>query len=269
MIPQLRGANALLTGGSQGLGPLIARELAQAGVNLALAARSAEKLRAVAAEVAALGVTAVAIPADLTREADRLDLVARAAEALGPMDILINNAGLEPIGRFVRRTASEIEQAVTTNLTAPALLARAVLPGMLERRRGHIINMASLAGKLGLPYNAIYGATKAALLAWSHALAVELEGTGVSVSVVAPGYVSEVGMFSRHNAVAPGLLGESTPGDVVRGVMKALRTGATEVIVNPRPFQPVHAAYILAPRLLLAVMRRLGVMDFFRRTYDV
>jgi short-subunit dehydrogenase len=269
MIPQLRGANAILTGGSQGLGPLIARELALAGVNLVLAARSADKLKAVADEVAALGVAVVSLPTDLTREADRLQLIRRAEDALGPIDLLINNAAIEPIGGFIRKTPAEIEQTVTTNVTAPAVLARAVLPGMIERRRGHIVNMASLAGKLGLPYNAIYGATKAALIAWSDALRVELDGTGVSVSVIAPGYVTEAGMFSRHNATAPGLLGSSSPGEVVRGVMRALQNDLNEVVVNPRPFAPLHALYVLAPGFVIGAMKRLGILGFLKKTYDV
>ncbi|MBL8046845.1 MAG: SDR family NAD(P)-dependent oxidoreductase, partial [Anaerolineales bacterium] len=104
MITPLRGANALLTGGSQGLGALTARALAQAGVNLALTARSADKLQAVAEEAKRFGVQAVAIPADVTVAADRERLVREAEAALGQIDILINNAGLEPIGRFVSRT---------------------------------------------------------------------------------------------------------------------------------------------------------------------
>jgi len=269
LIPQLRGANAILTGGSQGLGPLIARELALAGVNLALAARSADRLKAVADEVAQLGVAVVAIPADLTREADRLQLIRRAEDALGPVDLLINNAAIEPIGGFIRKTPAEIEQTVTTNVTAPAVLARAVLPGMIERRRGHIVNMASLAGKLGVPYNAIYGGTKAALFAWSDALRIELEGSGVSVTVIAPGFVTDTGMYSRHYAKPPALLGESRPADVVAGVMRALQHGDHEVVVNPRPFAPMHALYALAPGFLVGAMKRLGIMDFLKKTYDV
>lgn len=247
---------------------MIARDLAQAGVNLALAARSAEKLQTVADEIASLGVRAAAFPADLTQDADRQRLVQDVEASLGPIDILINNAGVEMNSRFVRKTPAEIEQIIVTNVIAPMQLTRAVLPGMLERRRGHIITMSSLAGKLGVPYGSVYGASKAAVFAWSAALRVELEGTGVSVSVVAPGYVSEVGIFAGHKTRAPRLLGESRPDDVVRGVRRALERDLAEVIVNPRPFWPIHVLYVIAPNLVVATMRRIGMLRFFERTYD-
>lgn len=268
MIKDLRNANALLTGGSQGLGALMARALAQAGVNLVLTARSADKLQAVADEAKRFGVKAVTIPCDVTLATDRERLVREAEAALGPLDILINNAGAELVGNFLSKTPAELEQMITTNLTAPILLTRAIIPNMVARRRGHVVNLASLAGKMGLPFNATYGGTKAALLAWSSALRLELEGSGVSVSVVTPGYVSKMGMFSRHNSKAPALLGESKPEDVARGVLRALTTGAPEVIVNPRPFWPMHAAYVLAPELMVKSMHSLGIIKFLKRTYD-
>lgn len=269
MITPLQGANALLTGGSQGLGALTARVLAQAGVNLALTARSVDKLQAVAEEAKRFGVKAMAIPADVTVAADRERLVREAEAALGQIDILINNAGIEPIGRFVNRSNAEIEGTVLTNLTAPALLTRAVLPGMLARKRGHILSLASLAGKMGVPYNAIYASTKAAIFAWSDSLRIELEGTGVSVSVIAPGFVTETGMFSRHYHKPPMLLGESQPQAVVNAVLRALQRGDDEVLVNPMPFAPMVALYALAPKFLVSAMKQLGIMGFLKKTYDV
>jgi short-subunit dehydrogenase len=226
-------------------------------------------LQAVAEDAKRFGVKAVAIPADVTVAADRERLVREAEAALGQIDILINNAGLEPIGRFVSRSNAEIEATVTTNLTAPALLARAVLPSMLARKRGHIVNLASLAGKLGVPYNAIYASTKAAMFAWSDSLRIELEGTGVSVSVIAPGFVNETGMFSRHYHQPPALLGESQPQAVVNAVLRALQKGENEIIVNPMPFAPMVALYALAPKFLIGMMKQLGIMGFLKKTYDV
>jgi short-subunit dehydrogenase len=268
LIPQLRGANAILTGGSQGLGALMARELALAGVNLALAARSADKLKAVADEVASLGLAVVAIPADLTREADRQQLVQRAEDALGPVDILINNAGIMDNGAFVRKTPAEIEAMITTNITAPLLLTRAVLPGMLERRRGHIVNISSTAGGGFSSYTGVYAATKAALRSWHTALRVELEGTGVSTSVILPGYVTEVGVFAVLNAHPHWLFGTVKPEAVAQAVMRSLHRDEIEIVVNPLPIRPLFMLYALSPRLAIALGHVLGVVKSWKQLYD-
>ena len=118
----LHGKNAILTGGSMGLGAYTARALAREGVNLALAARSADKLEAVADEVAALGVRAIAVPTDVSKAADREALVARAGAELGAIDILINNAGVEQIIAFDDETPENITRTIEVNLLATMLL---------------------------------------------------------------------------------------------------------------------------------------------------
>ncbi|MBL8056984.1 MAG: SDR family NAD(P)-dependent oxidoreductase [Anaerolineales bacterium] len=264
----LHGANAILTGGSLGLGPRFARALAERGVNLVLAARSADKLQAVAGELAGLGVRVVPLAADLTREADRARLAAEAEAALGPIDLLINNAGVEINSRFARKTAAEIDQIITTNVIAPMQLTRLVLPGMLARRRGHIVNLASLAGKLGTPFGSVYGASKAAVLAWSWALRVELEGTGVSVSTLSPGFVTETGLFAYHRTAAHPLLGVSTPADVVRGLLRAVEQAPVEVVVAARPFWLFQALNVFSPGLVMWLNQLTGVRAFLQRIYD-
>ena len=268
MITNLHGATALLTGGSQGLGPYIARALAAQGVKLVLAARTADKLASVSREIASTGALCVPIVADITNAQDRARLVSEAEAAIGPLDIVVNNAGVERGGSFVRRSAAEIAEVIDTNVTAPMLLTWLVLPGMLARRRGHVVNIASLAGKVGYPYAAVYGGTKAAIIAWSGALRVELEGTGVSVSVVSPGYVKGAGMFDEHYVKPPSVLSETTPDAVAAGVLRALRENPIEVAVSGRPFWPVHALYTVAPRPVLALFRRLGVFDYMRTMLD-
>lgn len=267
MIRPLRGANALLTGGSQGLGPLMARQLAEAGINLALSARSADKLEAVAQSLRDTGVRVVVVPADVTNGSDRVRLLAHTERVLGPIDILINNAGLENNGRYQEKSPAEITQLIDVNVTAPMLLTRAALPAMLERGRGHVVNLGSLAGKLGLPWGSIYGATKAAIIAWSNALTTELAETGVSVSVITPGWVSDTGMFAVHKRRAHPVLGESKPQAVAKAVLKALQTGAPEIIVNPMPFGPLQAINSVAPGVIRWAMGSLGVNRFLRETY--
>jgi short-subunit dehydrogenase len=268
MPTALHGATAIVTGASQGLGPFIARALAAERVNLALAARSAGKLDDVVRNVAALGVRCVAVPADVTSAADRDRLVDEVERALGPVDILVNNAGVEHGGRFVTRSPAEIAQLVETNVLAPMLLARRVLPGMIARGRGHVVNIASLAGKVGYPYAAVYGGTKAALIAWGNALRIELEGTGVSVTTVSPGYVKDAGMFAAHYVKPPATLGETTPDAVARAVVHALQRDPLEIDVSPRPFWPVQVMFAAAPRQSVALLRRLGVIDYLKRMLD-
>lgn len=267
MIRPLRNSIALLTGGSQGLGPLIARELAEAGVHLALAARSADKLEAVAHSLKDTGVRLAVVTGDVTSAADRARLLAQTEAVLGPIDILINNAGLENNGRYQDKSLAEIQQLIDVNVSAPLLLARAVLPAMLARRRGHIINLASLAGKLGLPYGSVYGGTKAAILAWSAGLRLELDGSGVSVTAISPGYVSDTGMFAVHRRKAHPMLGESKPQAVAAAVLRALRTNPAEIVVNPLPFAPLQAAGALIPSLVPWAMKTMGLLKFFRDTY--
>lgn len=264
MLSSLRNRNAILTGGSRGLGPLIAEALAAEGINLALVARTPEPLE----EVASRFPNCVAIPADLSDTVQVETAVAEARAQLGDIDILINNAGVEHGGSFRSRTSEELEQVIATNLTAPVLLSRLLLPGMLERGQGHIVTIASLAGKIALPYAATYSGTKAALTAWSQSLAIELAGTGVSSSVVNPGFVSETGMFASHGIKAPAYLSEVSPRQVVAAVLTALKEGPPEIVVSGRPFKPLAVLHAVAPQTLQALMRRLGLFDFLRKHFD-
>ena len=221
-------ANAIVTGASRGLGVHIARALAISGVNIAVAARSAQQLEAVGAGLVSLGVKAVAIRADVTVAAERQGLVDRAAAELGPIDILVNNAGTELFSRYTDLDPTEIEAMVNLNLTAPLLLIRAVLPGMLDRGRGHIVNLSSAAGKVATPFEAVYSATKFGLVGATHALRAEHLGSPVGFSVVCPGFVRQDGMYARYEAqglTVPLLVGTTTPQKVASAVLKA--TGRT------------------------------------------
>ncbi|GMU57991.1 MAG: oxidoreductase [Candidatus Xenobia bacterium] len=264
----LEGKNILLTGGSRGLGPLIATALAERGANLALVARSREPLEEVAGRLRTMGARCVTRPTDLSDSGQLPGLVEEVERELGPVDILINNAGLEYTGRFTSRPPEEIEQLLATNVAAPMILTRLILPAMLERNQGHIVTIASLAGKIALPYAAVYSGSKAAVLAWSNSLRIELRRTGVRCSLVTPGYVLETGMFASHGATPPGYLKAVTPPQVVAGVLKALLENREEVVVSGRPFKPMQTAYAAAPRLLTALLDKIGLFDWFERTYD-
>lgn len=268
----LKNANAILTGGSRGIGPYIARALAREGVNIALAARDQQRLEAVREEVAALGVKAVSVPTDVRSPDDRARLIEQASSELGPIDLLVNNAGIEVASEFAQLDPADIEDSIAINLTASVLLMRMVLPGMVERRRGHVVNMASLAGKLPMAYDSVYSATKFALVGLSHAVREELRGSGVGVSVICPGFVSDAGMYVdgvvEHGLEAPSIAGTSKPEDVAAAVVRVIRRNVAEAIVTPLSGRPLVAIGGVFPGVGMAMMRRTGVTAMFRQVAE-
>ena len=264
-MKDLRGANAILTGGSRGIGPYIGRALAREGVNVALAARSTHALTQAAQVLTAFGVRACAIPTDLSDPAARVALLERAEFELGPIDILINNASIAQAVPFACQTFTQIVQMIETNLVAPLMLTRLIVPKLLQRGRGHVVTIGSLNGKKGAPFFATHSATKAALIEWTAALRNELHGTGVSASVVCPGLVSKAGWWATRKQLVPRLLGASPPERVAAAVVGAIRHDWLEVMVNRTPVRPALALNALAPQLMSALVRRLGYVEFVRR----
>jgi len=264
-VEDLRNSVALVTGASRGIGPHIARALAREGAHVALAARSLPALEAVAADLRSSGARVAVLDADVGLPAACASLVARAEEALGPVDVLVNNAGVETEGPFLSLAPETIVETVAVNLTGAILLARQALPGMLARRRGHVVNVASLGGKKGAPFDAVYCATKAGLIEWTGALRSELDGTGVSLSAICPGYVTGEGMFARFGIPAPRIIGSCTPEQVAAAVVDAIRRDLPEVIVNSMPMRPLLALSALSPRLGLWFLEALGITAFQRR----
>jgi uncharacterized protein len=185
------GGAALVTGASSGIGLEIARLLAARGMNLILMARSEDDLRILARQLnQAHRVDVVALAADLAaRDAD-----ARLAEVLSKtdltVDLLVNNAGVGVYGPFANQGVAREAEMIRLNTIAPTILTALFLPGMLRRRHGRILNIASTAAFAPTPWLGTYGATKAFLLSWTHALDVELKGTGVRAQVCCPGTTS-------------------------------------------------------------------------------
>jgi short-subunit dehydrogenase len=222
-VKDLKNKLVLLTGASSGLGPYIARRLDSEGCRFILSARRPEELDRVAAELREARV----IPADLSQrgEAERL------AQAAGPVDILVANAGVPASGRLTDFEIDQLDRALDVNLRAPMVLARLLLPGMLERKDGHLVLMASLAGKVPAPKSSVYNATKFALRGFGHALAAELRRTGVGVSVVSPTFVDEAGMFAESGARVPVRLVK--PGQVADAVVRGILRRKVEIVVAP------------------------------------
>ncbi len=183
---RLDGKAALVTGASGGLGDAIARALHGQGCKVALSGTRLEALQSLAAS---LGDGAYVCPADL-RDPDATDpLIAAAEAACGPLHILVNNAGMTRDGLAMRMKDADWQMVLDVDLTAPFRLARAAMRGMVKRRSGRIIGISSIVGAVGNPGQANYAAAKAGLVGMSKSLAHELGGRGVTVNVVAPGYI--------------------------------------------------------------------------------
>lgn len=180
----LKDRHVLVTGASRGVGRSIAEALAQRGARLTLVARNAQALQLVADQLGG-----VAIPTNLADKDAVLGLPEAAEQANGPVDVLVNNAAASIVGAFPDRTASEIRTLLETNLLAPVELSRALLPGMIDRGRGAVVNISSVGGELALRNFSTYGAAKAALNSMTHSLRRELRGTGVDSMLVVLGSI--------------------------------------------------------------------------------
>ncbi|MBN1828532.1 MAG: SDR family NAD(P)-dependent oxidoreductase [Deltaproteobacteria bacterium] len=264
-MKELKGMAVLLTGGSRGIGPMLAEALANRGASIALTARSTDALQDVATRIGKLGSRVVALPADLGNSSQREQLVADVLKEFGTIDALVNNAGLETEGAYAELSWPAIRETIEVNLVAPMALTRLVLPGMIKNKAGHIVNIASIAAKSGGPYAATYSGTKAGLAEWTRALRLELAGTGVQCSTIFPGYVLEVGMFARFGMKPPWIVGSCAPSQVAKAVVDAIEKGSAEKIVNSRPLRYSFMLNELSPALGDWLMRISGVVDFQRR----
>jgi len=268
---ELRGAVALVTGASRGIGPVLAEALARRGAHLVLAARSASELAQVAQRLdgLGLGVRVLALPTDVAVSAQRAELVRRAQAELGPIDVLVNNAGLEQLCFFETLSEADIARYTEVNLTAPMQLTRLLLPGMLERQRGHVVNIASVAGFGAAAFGETYGATKAGLVGFTRSLRASLktQGSAVSASALCPGFIAQAGMFAdiqaAHGVKAPFILGTCTPAAVAQGLLRVIDRDEPERFVGERPLRFFFSVGLLLPRLMEGLSLLLGVNKMF------
>jgi NAD(P)-dependent dehydrogenase (short-subunit alcohol dehydrogenase family) len=184
----LRGKRALVTGGAQGLGRSMAQALAEAGADVAIASRTPEACRAAADEIArATGRRGAAFRVDLTRSEEIAPFVREVESGFGPIDVLVNNAGINIRGPAEELTEPDWDAVVDTNLKAPFLLSREVGPGMCARGWGRVINLGSILSVVALAGRAPYVSSKAGLLGLTRVLALEWAGRGVTVNAICPG----------------------------------------------------------------------------------
>ena len=183
------GRVAVITGGSSGIGAELGRQLAVAGWRVGLSARRAEALESVAGEIRRAGGLAEIAPADAADAAATRAAIDALAGVLGPVDLLIANAGIGTNTPGTDFSAAEVERQIRVNLLGPAYAFEAVLPSMLARGRGHLVGISSMAGYLGLPGGAGYCSSKAGLTAMLRSLSTDLRRRGIAVTAVHPGYV--------------------------------------------------------------------------------
>jgi short-subunit dehydrogenase len=241
----------LVTGATGGIGQAIARALAARGASLILTGRRADRLDALAQEVGGR-----ALVCDLARreEVDRL-----AAEAVrAEVDVLVANAALPASGLVTEFSQAEIDRMLDVNLRAPVTLARALMPGMISRRRGHLVFISSLSGKGASPASAVYSATKFGLRGFALGIREDLRPHGVGASVVLPGFIHAAGMFAETDVVLPRGVGTRSPEDVAAGVIRAIEQNRAEVDVAPLAMRLGASVASVAPALSASLSRRMG-----------
>jgi 3-oxoacyl-[acyl-carrier protein] reductase len=255
-----QGATVLVTGASRGIGRAVAVAVAARGARVGLVARTSDDLDAVRAEVERQGGRASIAVADLA-ERNELRRAYESVQAdLGPVDVLVNNAGIGSWGPFVEVAAAEADRVLALNLVAVLDLTRLVLPEMIRRRGGHIVNIGSVAGRLGVPFESIYSTTKFGLAGFTEALAVEVAPFGVGVSMVNPGPVAtEFAATSGWPSATPRWPRPVAPERVADAVIAAVEGGGLERVV-PRWLRLAHAVRTLAP-----IAYRTGVQRTVRR----
>ena len=235
----LQDKRVLLTGATGGLGEAIARALAARGAHQVLSGRRADALAALAGEVGGEPVQS-----DL---ADRDEVERLVAEA-GDVDVLVANAGLPGSGTLPRLEPGDIDRVLEVNLRAPIMLARLLVPGMIERGRGQLVFVASFAGKVpSAGESSIYTATKFGLRGFAHVLRAQLKRKGVGVSLVTPGPVRDAGMFARGGGKPPPLIRPSAPEDVGKAVVRAIERNAAEIDVASLGLRVISKVGAIAP----------------------
>jgi len=257
---------AIVTGASSGMGRLLAVRFARAGARVGLVARREAELRQVAAEIERQGGTALVLPCDV---GDRSEVFAAAQQALGTfgtVDILVNNAGYGHHRRFLEWDLDDMERMLRVNFLGTLYWTKALLPGMVERRRGWIVFMASVAGKLGVPEESAYAASKFAQVGLAEALSFEVEDAGVHVLTVCPGTINtpffDAEALARMPPVAKRMMIE--PERVIDAVMDALARGKHEITV-PRFIAMGYLIRVLAPGFMRRNTKRTTIAAVERR----
>ena len=251
MPVELNGSRVLLTGATGGLGQAIARSLHARGAHLILTGRRAEVLDGLVSE---LGDRA---------EARALDLSDAGAlrgfcEEVGPVDVLVANAGIPGTGKLTEYEPGQVDRVIDVNLRAPVQMTHALLPGMLERGRGHLVYVSSMSGKVATARSSLYNGTKFGLRGFAYAVREDLRGTGVGVTTVFPGFISDAGMWADSGIELPRGIRTKSPEAVADAVIKGIDKDKAEIDVAPLTVRLGGWLAGPAPNLVAAINKRGG-----------
>ena len=243
----------IITGASSGIGAATACRLAREGMRLTLAARRVDKLKQVAEEVQVLGGEVLTLQADVRNREDIQRIVDDTLEKWGRIDVLLNNAGVGHDLKLVNTPSDRIRDEVQINLTSVIECAQAVLPAMLRQKAGHIINVASIAGLIGVPGSTVYSATKFGVNGFTDALHRELLGTGIHVSAFCPGYTPteispELKAIAEGRPDAPKVPGLMPISYVADQIARLIEHPRLRVVI-PKTWQPLPYIANLFPAL--------------------
>jgi len=265
-----KGDLAIVTGASRGLGVYIARAFAKQELSLVLAARSEQKLETLAAELRSTGVDVLTVPTDVSDPDALRALIDKSMQRFGRIDVLVNNAGAAYTLPFDHVEIADIHRLVAVNLTAPMLLTRLVLPIMCAAGRGHIVNIASLAGVLPTPYEELYTATKHGLVGFTRSLRASAQDRGwpIGASTICPGFMDDAGIYEdfkkNYGVKAPAAIGSMSASQLGVEIIRAIEKNSPDVFVTKGPVRISAALLALAPRLFESISIRMKTAGIFR-----
>lgn len=255
---RIAGRTAIVTGASSGIGRAVVRQLVERRANVVLASRDRDRLEALARETVTLPGRTLVVPTEVTDRLAVEALVRRTVEEFGDVDILVNNAGIGLFAPVAGGSLENMHRVFNVNFWGAVHCIQAAVPYMQAQRRGHIVNVASVAGRIAPPYLGMYAATKFALRAVSDALRSELAGSGVHVTTALPGFTETSftqNMVQEVDAPAiPPVVRFADPEEVARRILQAVRWGLREVYVSPEDVVAV-GLNALAPQLVDWAMR--------------
>ena len=256
-LTSYEGLTVLVTGASSGIGRLLALRFAREGARVALVARRVGELEAVAEEIGRAGTEALVLPCDVSDRSQVFGAAEQALARFGSIDVLVNNAGYGHHRRFLDWDLDDMERVMRVNYLGALYWTRALLPQMVERRRGWIVFMASLAGRIAVPEESAYVASKFATVGLSEALSIELEDEGVHVLTVCPAIV-RTDFFDEEALTNMPPVSKRTmmePEQLVDAVMKALAQGKHEITV-PRNLAVAYVVRAIAPGFMRRNVKR-------------
>jgi short-subunit dehydrogenase len=269
----MEALNAVVTGGSRGIGPYIADALAKRGMNLLLVSRTATDLDNVASNLrlAHPEVHVATLAADLGDPGTAERVFSAAEQELGHVDILVNNAAVEPQTRFHVLTPDEISYVLQVDLSTPILLSRLVLPGMVDRGYGRIVNISSMAGHVSFPFTEAYAAAKDGLTAFSRVLHSDYRRSGVWATSLILGAIKDTGLGARtmdEVGLKASTAFASRPEKVAAAVLKAVDKRKIEMVVSPGPGRFMKAMLDYFPGIGPALNRASGAEKVLTQVAD-